>query len=223
MTVMNDSFESDERKRKETIECLYWSLMNGWDIPKDIREHYGFSEDYELYHRLESMEPEDYRERRLRGEIPEAVEVDVRLTHAVEKVFERLCSPPPVQYLDKLYGELEKLGGFIANPKNIDSPFINSCFLMKYGIDRNSPDEIRRQQAEKAYKELYARFETMVGRSPQTKRTTPLSERNAGSQPAKTGFPGKSAFRSVLSRRNERWDFERFSKTRTTSLKKDKT
>ena len=53
MTVMNDSFESDERKRKETIECLYWSLMNGWDIPKDIREHYGFSEDYELYHRLE--------------------------------------------------------------------------------------------------------------------------------------------------------------------------
>lgn len=42
MTVMNDSFESDERKRKETIECLYWSLMNGWDIPKDIREHYGF-------------------------------------------------------------------------------------------------------------------------------------------------------------------------------------
>ena len=159
---MNDSFESDERKRKETIECLYWSLMNGWDIPKDIREHYGFSEDYELYHRLESMEPEDYRERRLRGEIPDAIEVDVRLTHAVEKVFERLCSPPPVQYLDKLYGELEKLGGFIANPKNIDSPFINSGFLMKYGIDRNSPDEIRRQQAEKAYKELYARFETMV-------------------------------------------------------------
>lgn len=52
MTVMNDSFESDERKRKETIECLYWSLMNGWDIPKEIREHYGFSEDYELYHRL---------------------------------------------------------------------------------------------------------------------------------------------------------------------------
>lgn len=91
---MNDSFESDERKRKETIECLYWSLMNGWDIPKEIREHYGFSEDYELYHRLESMEPEDYRERRLRGEIPDAVEVDVRLTQAVEKVFERLCSPP---------------------------------------------------------------------------------------------------------------------------------
>ena len=108
---MNDSFESDERKRKETIECLYWSLMNGWDILKDIREHYGFSEDYELYHQLESMEPEDYRERRLRGEIPDAVEVDVRLTHAVEKVFERLCSPPPVQYLDKLYSILTSCTG----------------------------------------------------------------------------------------------------------------
>ena len=49
---MNDSFESDERKRKETIECLYWSLMNGWDIPKELREHYGFSEDYELPQRV---------------------------------------------------------------------------------------------------------------------------------------------------------------------------
>ena len=33
----------------------------------------------------------------------------------------------------------------------------------QYGIDRNSPDEIRQQQAEKGYKELYARFETMIG------------------------------------------------------------
>ena len=178
MTVMNDSFESDERKRKETIECLYWSLMNGWDIPKDIREHYGFSEDYELYHRLESMEPEDYRERRLRGEIPDAVEVDVRLTHAVEKVFERLCSPPPVQYLDKLYGELEKL-------------FINSCFLMKYGIDRNSPDEIRRQQSEKAYKELYARFETMVGLKSPNKKDDNAIRRECRKPACKDRLSGK--------------------------------
>ena len=54
--------------------------------------------------------------------------------------------------------------------RSIDSPFINSGFLMKYGIDRNSPDEIRRQQAEKAYKELYARFETMVGLKPPNKK-----------------------------------------------------
>ncbi len=60
---------------------------------------------------------------------------------------------------------------------------------MKYGIDRNSPDEIRRQQSEKAYKELYARFETMVGLKSPKKKTTTLSARNAGSQPVKKGCP----------------------------------
>ena len=43
---------------------------------------------------------------------------------------------------------------------------------------------------------------------------------NAGSQPVKTGCPEKSASRLVRSQRDVRWDFERFSKTRTTSLKK---
>ena len=114
---MNDSFESDERKRKEIIECLYRSLMNGWDIPKDIREYYGFSEDYELYHRLESMEPEDYRERRLRGEIPDAVEVDVRLTHAVEKVFERLCSPSSRTVSRQAVRGTGKAGRFHSQPE----------------------------------------------------------------------------------------------------------
>ena len=80
---MNESFESDERKRKETIECLYWSLMNGWDIPKDIREHYGFSEDYELYHRLERLEPAEYRLKRLECEVPDIVELDAQLKHTV--------------------------------------------------------------------------------------------------------------------------------------------
>lgn len=45
---MNDPFETDPQKRSEIVECFYWSLMNGWDIPQDIREHYGFSKDYEL-------------------------------------------------------------------------------------------------------------------------------------------------------------------------------
>ena len=86
---MNDSFESDERKRKETIECLYWSLMNGWDIPKEIREYYGFSEDYELYHQLESMDPAEYRLKRLECEVPDIVELDAQLKHTVENIFER--------------------------------------------------------------------------------------------------------------------------------------
>lgn len=97
----------------------------------------------------------------------------------------------PVQYLDKLYGELEKLGGFIANPKNIDSPFINSGFLMKYGIDRNSPDEIRRQQAEKAYKELYARFETMVGLKPPNKKDDTTIRKECRKPACKDRLSGK--------------------------------
>ena len=100
---MNDSFESDERKRKETIECLYWSLMNGWDIPKEIREYYGFSEDYELYHQLESMEPAEYRLKRLECEVPDIVELDAQLKHTVENIFERLCKELNAR-LDRLTG-----------------------------------------------------------------------------------------------------------------------
>lgn len=166
MTGMNESLEPDERKRKEVIECLYWSLMNGWDIPQDICEHYGFYGDYQLYHRLESMEPEEYRKKRLSGEIPDAMEVDTRLTHAVEQVFEGLCSRPPNPYIDRLYEELVKLGSIVANPKNTDGAFIYTGFLMKYGIDRNAADEIRRQQAEDAYKKLEVRLAGMTGRKP---------------------------------------------------------
>lgn len=161
---MNESFESDEQKRREIIGCLYHSLMYGWDIPKDIREHYGFSEDYELYHRLESLHPQLYRQKRLQGEIPDVIEVEARLAHTVEKIFERLCIPAPIPYLDRLYEESDKLVRIMANPKMIDDPFIYSHFLIKYGIDRNASSEIRRQQAEKAYKDLQARFEIMTGR-----------------------------------------------------------
>ena len=94
---MNDSFESDERKRKETIECLYWSLMNGWDIPKEIREYYGFSEDYELYHQLESMESAEYRLKRLECEVPDIVAVRAR---AAISLFATDCN---VRFTSKTY------------------------------------------------------------------------------------------------------------------------
>lgn len=109
---MNESFESDERKRNEIIECLYWSLMNGWDIPKDIREHYGFSEDYELYHQLERLEPAEYRLKRLDCEVPDIVELDAQLKHTVENIFERLCPRPPAPYIDRLYRDFKKTGEY---------------------------------------------------------------------------------------------------------------
>lgn len=62
---------------------------------------------------------------------------------------------------------------------------------MKYGIDRNSPDEIRRQQSEKAYKELYARFETMVGLKSPNKKDDTIIRKECRRQPVRTGRPGK--------------------------------
>ncbi|WP_018667024.1 hypothetical protein [Bacteroides gallinarum] len=163
---MNDNFESDERKRGEIMECLYQSLMLGWDMPQDIRDHYGFTKDYQLFHQLESMEPGEYRQKRQKGEVPDILEIDARLTHRVEEVFERLCRRPPVPYLEMLNRELEKLGSLAINPKNIDGLFIHTHFLIKYGIDRNAPEDIRRKQAEDAYRKLDARFVKMTGRKP---------------------------------------------------------
>ena len=164
MTVMNESFESDERKRNEIIECLYWSLMNGWDIPKDIREHYGFSEDYELYHQLERLEPAEYRLKRLDCEVPDIVELDAQLKHTVENIFERLCPRPPAPYIDRLYRDFKKLESIAADPKNIDNLFVFRDFLVRYGIDRYSSDAVKKEQARKACKELNARLDRLTGR-----------------------------------------------------------
>lgn len=52
---MYSDLESDQRKREEVISSLYWSLMQNWDIPKSICDHYGFTEDYRLFHQLEEL------------------------------------------------------------------------------------------------------------------------------------------------------------------------
>ena len=49
---MHERFEPDEKWLREVTDCLYWSLMYDWDIPKHIRDHYGLTEDYRLYHQL---------------------------------------------------------------------------------------------------------------------------------------------------------------------------
>ena len=68
--------------------------------------------------------------------------------------------------MDQLNEELEKLGRLAVNPKSIDDFFIYNDFLVKYGIDRKSPEEVRIRQAEAAYRELDARFVKMTGRRP---------------------------------------------------------
>ena len=168
---MYSNLESDEGKRREVISALYWSLMQNWNIPQSIQDYYGFSEDYRLYHQLEDMDSDVYNRKREAGEVPDILEVDARLTHAVEKVFETVCPHPPAEYLDKLNGELERLGSIAASPGSVHDPIhIRPDFLVKYGIDRSSPEDVIRKQAEKAYRELDARFCRMTGKKPDADR-----------------------------------------------------
>ena len=164
---MYSNLESDERRRREVISCLYESLMQNWNLPKSVQDHYGFTEDYRLFHQLEDMDSGVYHEKREAGEVPDILEVDARLTRRVEELFEKLCPHPPVEYLDKLNGELERLGRIAASPDAVHDIFhIHPDFLVKYGIDKNASATERSCQAEKAYRELDARFVRMTGRRP---------------------------------------------------------
>ena len=164
---MYSNLKSDEKRRQEVISCLYWSLMQNWNIPQSMQEYFGLTEDYRLYHQLEDMDPAIYRQKRAAGEIPDVLEVDARLTRAVEKIFESICERPPVPYLNKLNDELEKLGQIAHLPDNVhDIIHIRPDFLAKYGIDRRASSEECSAKAEKAYRELDARFVRMTGRRP---------------------------------------------------------
>ena len=164
---MYGNLESDEKRRREVVSSLYWSLMQNWDIPQSIQDYYGFSEDYRLFHQLEGMDSDVYYRKRETGEVPDILEVDARLTRAVEAVFESVCRRPPDPYLDRLNGELERLGRIAARPDSVhDIIHVTPSFLAKYGIDKDSPAEVICRQAEKAYRELDVRFVKMTGRRP---------------------------------------------------------
>lgn len=164
---MYGNLESDEKRRREVVSSLYRSLMQNWDIPQSIQDYYGFSEDYRLFHQLEGMDSDVYYRKREMGEVPDILEVDARLTRAVEAVFESVCRRPPDPYLDRLNGELERLGRIAARPDSVhDIIHVTPSFLAKYGIDKGSPGDAVSRQAEKAYRELDARFVKMTGRRP---------------------------------------------------------
>lgn len=163
---MNACFEADEKTRNEVAECLYHALTYGWDIPPHICEHYGLREDYQLFHLIERMVPGVYRQRLQRGELPDIQEIDARLTNKVEAIFERLCPRPPQPYLERLNTELERLGGILTAPESIhDLTHIRPDFLVKYGINKNAPEKIRREQIQKAYDGLEIRMARLTGRT----------------------------------------------------------
>ena len=162
---MYSNLKSDEKRRQEVISCLYWSLMQNWNIPQSMLDYFGLTEDYRLHHQLEDMDPAMYRQKRATGEIPDMLMVDARLTRAVEKIFESICDRPPVPYLDKLNEELERLKQIVASPDKVnDIIHIRPDFLAKYGIDRKSSPEECSSMAKKAYRELDARIVKMTDR-----------------------------------------------------------
>ena len=166
---MNDNSRKSgwEWLDRDTSAFLYEYLTMGAGIPEPVRKHFGFDRDYLLYEKINGMDCDEYQRQQKEGRLPDVLVVDARLTNAVEKAFESVCRRPPDPYLDRLNEELERLGRIAASPGSVHDPIhIRPDFLVKYGIDRSSPEDVIRKQAEKAYRELDARFVRMTGRRP---------------------------------------------------------
>ena len=152
---------------RNAAEYLYAYLTMGAGIPEPVRKHFGFDGDYLLYEKINGMDCDEYRRQRQEDRLPDILEVDAKLTNAVEKAFESVCRRPPDPYLDRLNEELECLGRIAASPDSVhDIIHVTPSFLAKYGIDKGSPGDAISRQAEKAYRELDARFVEMTGRRP---------------------------------------------------------
>lgn len=121
---------------------------------------YGLAEDYDRLDRLHRSGPEPASD--------EGMVLESRLCRNAEKAAESIKDVRlPDFYLEMLDGELRKLGRIAASPDAVhDILHIRPDFLAKYGIDKNASATERSCQAEKAYRELDARFVRMTGRRP---------------------------------------------------------
>lgn len=121
---------------------------------------YGLADDYDRLDRLNRSGPEPA--------YGEGVVLESRLCRNAEKAAESIGDVRLLDfYLEKLNGELENLGRVAASPDVVhDIQHISPYFLAKYGIDKNASATERSCQAEKAYRELDARFVRMTGRRP---------------------------------------------------------
>lgn len=158
--------DADTRTSEKAFSGLYHFLMEGSQPSMYALLRYDMADDYRLHNLMDSGSVDAAALEREYGKLPDFLELDARLTRKAEKALESLCKCPPVPYLEKLNEELEKLGRLAHKPDNIDDPFINRDFLVKYGIDRRSPVEERARQVENAYREVDAMFVRMTGRRP---------------------------------------------------------
>lgn len=180
--------DRDERTRDKTVSELYGFLMTGDPPSMYVQLRYGMAEDCKLCKAIEEGNPEDLKGKQ--GNMSDFTVLSARLTRTAEKAFESICHRPPNPYLEQLNGELEKLGRLAVNPKSIDDLFIYNDFLVKYGIDRKSPEDVRVRQAESAYRELDKRFVKMTGRRP-------FADELFGANRRKTGAAGNDGDRTL--------------------------
>ena len=157
-------FQRKSRDVSELCELASYSM-----VPSTyVKLRYGIEDKCSTYEWLESylMDRDDCCiEPDVRINIPR---IEAEMCAAAEKAVENIPGVRlPDFYLEGLDRELDKLGRIAASPGSVNDPIhIRPDFLVKYGIDRSSPEDVIRKQAEKAYRELDARFVRMTGRRP---------------------------------------------------------
>lgn len=157
-------FQRKSRDVSELCELASYSM-----VPSTyVKLRYGIEDKCSTYEWLESylMDRDDCCiEPDVRMNIPR---IEAEMCAAAEKAVENIPGVRlPDFYLEGLDRELDKLGRIAASPDSVHDPIhIRPDFLVKYGIDRSSPEDVIRKQAEKAYRELDARFVRMTGRRP---------------------------------------------------------
>ena len=142
-----------------------WELCNlaVYLVPPSryVALRYGLADDYDRLDKLNRSEP---------GPVYDGygVVLESRLCRNAERAAENIKDVRlPDFYLEKLDEELGYLGRIAASPDTVhDILHIRHDFLVKYGIDKNASATERSCQAEKAYRELDARFVRMTGRRP---------------------------------------------------------
>ena len=157
-------FQRKSRDVSELCELASYSM-----VPSTyVKLRYGIEDKCSTYEWLESylMDRDDCCiEPDVRMNIPR---IEAEMCAAAEKAVENIPGVRlPDFYLEMLDGELRKLGRIAASPAAVnDFLHISPDFLAKYGIDKNASATERSCQAEKAYRELDARFVRMTGRRP---------------------------------------------------------
>lgn len=157
-------FQRKSRDVSELCELASYSM-----VPSTyVKLRYGIEDKCSTYEWLESylMDRDDCCiEPDVRMNIPR---IETEMCAAAEKAVENIPGVRlPDFYLEMLDGELRKLGRIAASPDAVhDIRHIRPDFLAKYGIDKNASATERSCQAEKAYRELDARFVCMTGRRP---------------------------------------------------------